>query len=111
MLCGARELPSASEVLGDTSEKDKEVEIVPGAPTPPLLKSCPVVIRKMKMQQTRVIANTGYCRRGAAPSPGGGALCLLLLHTGRADGSGPSFSRSPWSPYQTGFCACFNFGF
>lgn len=60
----------------------KEAGLVPKAPTPPLLKSHQVVVKKIKMQQM------GFSKRRAAPSPGQGALHILPLYTGRADGFG-----------------------
>lgn len=51
-LCeAARELPAAPEMVEDTSDKDEGKEMVLGAPVPPLLKSNPGVVKKIKAQQ------------------------------------------------------------
>ena len=47
----ATELPSASEVGEDMAEKDEEVEMMLEAPTSPLLKSCLVVVKKIKTEE------------------------------------------------------------
>ena len=48
-LCGTRELPSALEMMEGPGE-NKEVEVVLEGSTSPLLKSHPVVVKKIKMQ-------------------------------------------------------------
>ena len=52
MFCGvAGELLSALEVVKGMSEENEEVKVVLEAPTPPLLKSCLVVVNHRFLQE------------------------------------------------------------
>ena len=62
---GERKVPSAPEM----EELEKDEGLVPEALVSSVLKAHPVVVKKIKTQQLKV-----FPRRGAAPSPGCGAL-------------------------------------
>lgn len=83
----AKKLPSALEAVEDVSEKGEEVGVGWQAPTPPFLKSHPVVVKKIKSQQSRVPPGEVQ----PSPCPGHGALCAPPLYPGRAGDLGSWF--------------------
>ena len=68
---GERKVPSAPEM----EELEKDEGVVPEALVPPVLKACPVVVKKIETQQLKL-------PRGAAPSPGHGSLYAPSLYSG-----------------------------
>lgn len=80
VLCRVvRNLPSTPEMVKDTLEKNKEVEVVLEALTPSLLKSCPVVVNKIQKQQLQVPLDEVQ-----TPSPGHRVLLVQPQYTGVA---------------------------